>query len=179
MAHAFSAASLKDMEYIFDRHLSILRQRLDELAKSQETFNLKEIFEYYALDVLGELAFSTQFEAQKIADPKYVPPINEHVSLACTVGLLSNLLPYSKMAIPWLPIPWLQNLTDSRGKLRDKAVECVDIELNNSGGNKTLLTGLINAKDPDTGAKLTKADICSEAFGFLYLYPPITIHIQI
>ncbi|KAH8815492.1 cytochrome P450 [Xylogone sp. PMI_703] len=167
MAHAFSAASLKDMEYIFDRHLTTLRQRLDELTVSQQTFNLKELIEYYTFDVLGELAFSTQFESQKQADPDQMPPITEHVFLACIVGILSDLLPYSMKLISMLPVPWFRHLTNSRKQLRDKTVECVDIEMSNTGGNKTLLTSLINAVDPDTGAKLSKAEICSEAFGFL------------
>jgi benzoate 4-monooxygenase len=169
MAHSFSTKSLKDMEYIFDRHIAVLRRRLDGFANSGEVFDLKEAMACFAYDVIGELAFSTQFESQKATSQDKLPPIAEHALLGCMIGIMSGLLPYSKTIVTWLPIPWVRHLINSRAKLRNQTLDCVNAAMVMEEGNPNLLTHLIQAKDPDTGADLTKADICSEAFGFLYV----------
>ena len=167
MAHSFSTKSLKDMEYIFDEHIVILRQRLDGFAASGEAFDLKEAIAFFTYDMIGELAFSTQFESQKTAKPEKMPSIGDHVLLSCMIGIMSSFLPYSKILVAWLPIPWVRHLINGRTTLRNQTLDCVNVEMGREEGNKNLLTHLIRAKDPDTGADLTKADICSEAFGFL------------
>jgi cytochrome P450 len=167
MAHSFSAASLKDMENIFDSHIAVLLKRLDRFGESGETFDLKEAISFFTYDMIGELAFGTNFESQKAADPANLPPIPDHVLLACMIGIMSNLLPYSKSVVAWLPFSWSRRLVDGRVKLREQAVSCVDAAMGKEDGNKNLLTHLIQARDADTGASLTKADISSEAFGFL------------
>ena len=167
MAHSFSAKSLKDMEYILDRHIAVLRQRLDRFVTSGELFDLKDAFAFFTYDMIGEVAFSTQFESQKAANPDNLPPIGDHAMLSCMIGTMSSLLPYSKTIVPWLPSTWVRRLINSRAKLRNQTLNCVNAAMGMEEGNKNLLTDLIRAKDPDTGAGLTKADICSEAFGFL------------
>ena len=170
MAHSFSAKSLKDMEYIFDRHIAALRQRLDGLATSGEAFDLKEIIAFFTYDMIGELAFSTQFGSQKAANRDNLPPIGDHAVLSCMLGIMSGLLPYSQTVISWLPISWVRQLINGKTKLRNQTLDYVNAAMSMEEVNKNLLTYLIQAKDPETGANLTKADICSEAFGFLYVW---------
>jgi hypothetical protein len=167
MAHSFSAASLKEMEYIFDGHVGVLLERLDEFANSAASFDLKDAISFFTYDMIGELAFGTNFESQKAGDPDNLPPIPDHVLLACMIGIMSNLLPFSKSFVAWLPFTWCRRLVNGRIKLRNQAVSCVDVAISKADGNKNLLTHLIAAKDAETGASLTKADISSEAFGFL------------
>jgi cytochrome P450 len=167
MAHSFSAKSLKDMEYLFDGHIAVLRQRLDGFATSGEVFDLKEAIAFFTYDMIGELAFSTQFGSQKAANQENLPPIGDHVLLACLIGIMSGLLPYSKTLVASLPIPWVRRLINGRTKLRNQTLNCVNTAMGMEKGNQNLLTHLIQAKDPDTGVNLTRADICSEAFGFL------------
>ena len=176
MAHSFSAASLKDMENIFDGHITILLQRLDKFAESGEVFDLKEAISFFTYDMIGELAFGTNFESQKAADPNNLPPIPDHVLLACMIGIMSDLLPYSKAVVAWLPFTWSRRLINGRDKLRKQAVSCVDAALSKEDGRQNLLTHLIQARDPDTGAPLTKANISSEAFGFLLVPRQDTIY---
>ena len=171
MAHGFSAKSLAQMEPVFDRHALNLRKAIDRYADSGETFDIKEVIAYYAYDVLGELAFSTQFNSQDLQDPKLLPPINEHILLASVFGCFPALLPYSMRLARFLPFSWLKTLLASRARIQQQVAECVRLAISEqkSGQNdgKTLLTQLIAAKDPETQAELSEQEICSEAFGFL------------
>jgi cytochrome P450 len=167
MAHSFSAASLKDMEHISAGHTAVLLERLDKLAASGKALDLKEAISFFTYDMIGELAFGTNFDSQKAGDPENLPPIPDHILLACMIGIMSSLLPYSKAVVAWLPFAWCRRLINGRTKLRNQAVACVDAAMSKEDDNKNLLTHLIEAKDPDTGTSLTKADIRSEAFGFL------------
>ena len=167
MAHSFSAASLKEMEYIFDGHIKVFLEQLDKFAISRQAFDLKESISFFTYDMIGELAFGTNFESQKAGDPENLPPIPDHVLLACMQGIISSLLPYSRAVVAWLPFRWCRRLINGRIKLRNQVVTCVDAAMSKEDGKKNLLAHLIQAKDAETGAGLTKADIGSEAFGFL------------
>ncbi|QYT00078.1 hypothetical protein H0G86_007182 [Trichoderma simmonsii] len=172
MAHSFSTASLISMEEIFDRHVMQMRDKLDRYAKSGEKLNLKKIIAFYAYDVLGELAFDTQFESQAKDDESNLPPINDHIFLGCLYGSLPSLLPYSMKLSGFLPIPWLQTLNRSRQSIRNTVASCVSTMFratleNDEKKSNTLLSQLMKAKDPETGKKLTVTEISSEAFGFL------------
>jgi cytochrome P450 len=172
MSHGFSAASLKSMEGIFDYHISELRKRIEEYAVSGEQFNLKELIAFYAYDIIGELAFSKKFGTLRSGNPIDLPPINDHVFLGCMYGMLPNLLPYSMRLTKYIPLPYVQKMLKSRLWLRNTTAECVGAEMTRSKDpqsdrEKNLLTQLINAKDPDSGAGLTHSDVASEAFGFL------------
>ena len=112
MAHSFSAASLKEMEYIFDGHIAVLLQRLNRFAASGEPFDLKESISFFTYDMIGELAFGTKFESQKTDDPESLPPIPDHVLLGCMQGIMSSLLPYSRAVVAWLPFHWCRRVTN-------------------------------------------------------------------
>lgn len=159
------------METVFDRHAINLRTKLEKYADTGKVFDLKTVIGFYAYDVLGELAFSTQFNSQEMDDPAELPPINDHIFLACLYGSLPSLLPYSMRWSRHLPSPWLQGLLHSRLKIRNNVFECVAKEISeqrkNQDRTKNLLSQLIAAKDPETGETLTETDICSEAFAFL------------
>jgi benzoate 4-monooxygenase len=167
MAHSFSVASLSQMESIYNTHIKNLLDAID--AKGSEPFNLKDLFGYYAYDVIGELVFHSEFGTQKAQDPTQLPPINEHIFLGCMFGMLPSLLPYSMRIANYLPIPWLQNLLNSRKKLKEKTTACLDREMSRTKTSEkdSILTRLIRAKDPETGEDLPKVAVASEAFAFL------------
>jgi cytochrome P450 len=171
MAHGFSTASLTAMEPIFDRHIVNLRNKLNTNAERHSEFDLKCVIAFYTYDVLGQLAFSADFDSQQRDDIALLPPINDHILLASLYGSLPSLLPYSMRLANYLPIPWLQVLIRNRAKIRDIVRDCVakEMEAKDADGDrpKTLLSQLIAAKDPETGEKLTPVDVSSEAFGFL------------
>ena|ERR1700754_3696772 len=100
MAHAFSLQSIKEMEPFIDRHIKLLRENLDHAADTGKVVDLKELIAYYVLDILGDLAFSRSFDSQRIQDPAKLPPINDHIYLACLLGQMPELLPYLKKSAP-------------------------------------------------------------------------------
>jgi len=169
MAHAFTLQSMKDMEPFIDKHIKQYRANLDHAADSGTVADFKELNAYFVLDVLGELAFSQSFDSQSLQDKSNLPPINDHIYLACLLGSMPAIMPYIKKASPYIPLPWLQRLLAARKKLRDLTARCVRTRLREKlSGRKDILTSLINAVDPDTGARLTELDISTEAFAMVY-----------
>lgn len=170
MAHAFSLSSIKEMEFYIDTHLSKLLDNLDHFCETGEAFDLKQFIAFYVLDILGELAFSRSFDAQKHKDPERLPPINNHIYLACLIGMMPEAIPILKVVASWAPIPWLRALFDARKQLKDLTAECVARRMHtNVDARKDLLTNLINSVDQETGAKLTELDINTEAFAMMYV----------
>lgn len=168
MAHGFSLQSVKDMEIYIDKHLKRLLDNLDQRAKTGEVFDLKELIAFYVFDILGELAFSQSFDAQIEQLPEKLPRINDHVFLACLMGMMPEVLPYLRSVAAWTPLPWLQRLFKARAQLKTFTEQCVSRRLNEKvSGRKDLLSSLINAVDPVTGAKLTELDINTEAFAMM------------
>jgi len=168
MAHGFSFQSVKEMESYMDGHLLKLLDNLGQRAETGEVFDFKALVAFYVLDVLGELAFSQSFHAQTEQAPEKLPPINDHIYLACLMGMMPEVLPYLKMVAAWTPLPWLQRLFKARAQLKALTAQCVSRRINEkNSGRKDLLTSLINAVDPETGAKLTELDINTEAFAML------------
>lgn len=168
MAHGFSLQSVKDMESYIDGHVTKLLDNLAQRAKGEEVFDFKELIAFYVLDVLGELAFSRSFHAQTEQVPEKLPPINDHIYLACLMGMMPEVLPYLKMVAAWTPLPWLQRLFTARAKLKALTAQCVKRRLDKKiSGRKDLLSFLINAVDPVTDARLTELDINTEAFAMV------------
>ncbi|KAM6520189.1 hypothetical protein FALCPG4_013742 [Fusarium falciforme] len=168
MAHAFSLQSIKEMEQYIDEHLVQFRRNLDEYSKTGQVFDLKELIAFFVLDVLGDLAFRCQFNSQVEKDASKLPPINDHIFLSCLLGMVPDFMPLIKAISPWTPIPWLQQLLAARRDLKNLTAKCVSSRMADMGAaRKDLITSLINAVDPQTGARLTELDIQTEAFAFI------------
>ncbi|EXJ54897.1 uncharacterized protein A1O5_12963 [Cladophialophora psammophila CBS 110553] len=178
MSHSFSIASVKEMEEYLDLNIGILKQKLDNYALSGEEFDLKKAFHYYVIDTLGELAFSQSFGVQVSDDESLVPPVKEHSLLAAATGSWPAMLSKLKQWLPLVPYQPLQNLFRGRKACADLAARCVarrlddladvkDDDTSIRAQRKDILTSLILAKHPDTGARLTKTDLETEAFGFI------------
>ncbi|WKT51676.1 Cytochrome P450, E-class, group I [Fusarium oxysporum f. sp. vasinfectum] len=168
MAHAFSLQSIKEMEHLVDSHILKLRKNLDHFSDSNREFDLKDMIAFYVFDVLGELAFSRSFDSQDERSLALLPPVNDHIYLACLMGMTPEALPWIKKVLPFIPIPWLQRLFHARAQLRDLTASCVRqrIEAGNTD-RKDLLSSLLVATDPETGSKLTELDINTEAFAMI------------
>lgn len=78
-------------------------------------------------DLIGELAFSTQFGSQKTNSPEELPPSNEHMHPSCIMGIFSG--PMREIVLR-LPISWLKRLAESRARLRETTVNCVTAAVN-------------------------------------------------
>ncbi|KAF5572842.1 cytochrome P450 monooxygenase [Fusarium pseudoanthophilum] len=168
MAHAFSLPSIKEMEHFVDSHILKLRKNLDHFCDTSQEFDLKEIIALYVFDVLGELAFSRSFDSQDERDLSRLPPINDHIYLACLMGMTPEALPWIKKVLPFIPIPWIKRLLNARAQLRNLTAACVRQRIDaGTSDRKDLLSSLLVAVDPETGSKLTELDINTEAFAMV------------
>lgn len=163
------------MEQYLDYNLAILQQKIDLCCRMGTAFDLKKLFHYYTIDVLGELAFSQSFGIQETDDEALIPPVVEHSLLAACTGAWPAMTFQLKRWLPNIPYRPLQQLFKGRQACADLASTCVrrrlasaDAEMNGDETRRTdILTSLINAKHPDTGQNLTQLDLETEAFGFM------------
>lgn len=176
MSHSFSISYVKEMEKYLDENIVILKNKIASYADRGEAFNLKMLVQFYVVDVLGELAFSQSFGIQVADDESLVPPVIEHSLLAAVTGAWPMMTFTLKKWLPKVPHKGLQALFKGRAACASLASRCVkrriaSLEETKSQGSeeqrKDILTNLILAKDPDTGANLTQTDLETEAFGFM------------
>lgn len=178
MSHAFSLTSIKDMEPYLDENIAILTDKIRQACQTRQAFDLKGLLHNYVIDVLGELAFSKSFGLQLSGDRSMVPPVKEHTLLGSAMGSWPSMISRLKIILPKLPNRTIQELFEGRRKCAQLASQCVqrrleDVKLEDGRGlgsgdsRKDLLTTLIKAKHPETGARLTQTDLETEAFGFM------------
>lgn len=96
--------SIKEMEYFVDSHILKLRRNLDHFCDSNQDVDLKNMIAFYVFDVLGELAFSRSFNSQDERNLARLPPINDHIYLACLMGMTPDALPWIKKVLPFIPL---------------------------------------------------------------------------
>ena len=182
MANAFSAQSLVRMEYIFDRNVKGLIDKLDMRAKSGGAFHLEDVIRFFSQDCNGDLSLGVQFETQKVDNPAFLPPLNDHIALAKLTGYVPWVKPYFDKFGWMIPWPYLQKLLRSRAWMRQEASRVTDIEFRRTGrmsgdikdlaeedelGRINLFTSLVRAKDPESGELIERDDITSNAITFL------------
>ncbi|KAK5991528.1 Cytochrome P450 monooxygenase [Cladobotryum mycophilum] len=167
MANSFSTANVLKFEALFNKHINRLYNNVEQTAG--KVFDIREYIACYAYDFIGELAFDKDLNTQAQPDREKLPPIAEHTLLACMLGMFPGLLPYSMLLAPYVPIPALQKLIAGRGELARQTASFVIASKNNhvEGVRSTLLDNMLEAKDPETGARLSIEELCSEAFTFL------------
>lgn len=156
------------MENLFNIHVANLCSRLDEYSQSQKHFDLKDLVSRYQYDLMGQLAFNRSFDSQ-LAFHTEVPEWNDHFYLGCIYGMMPSLLPYSMRVGYYLPLKWFKNLVLSRAQMRQQTIDSVtrSIQSNETARDRSLLSYVIEARDPCSGERLSQVDICTEAFGFL------------
>lgn len=169
MAHSFSMATLLKFEPTFDKHLNRLFANIERSSSSGQVFDIKDFLACYAYDVIGELAFEKDFDTQSHPSKDTLPPIPDHILIGTLYGLVPSLMPYSMRLGNKLPIPGLQKLFESRRRLSEQTAEYVRaaIEKHKEGDRESLLANVLEARNPETGARLTTEEICAEAFAFL------------
>ena len=86
MAHAFSTSGLVKMEYMFDRHVKNLLDRLSTYSSKGAQFELKDLLKFYSQDANGDLSHGIQFDTQLAGDPERIPLLNDHIALAKLTG---------------------------------------------------------------------------------------------
>lgn len=108
LAHAFSQATVLDMESTIDIHLRKLRRWVDDCATSHDTFDIKEGAAAFVIDTLGDLAFSRPFGTLDSRSNADAPPIALHLHLAVTPAQMPWTLPIVRKIGRWLPVEWIK-----------------------------------------------------------------------
>ncbi|KAI1483473.1 putative cytochrome P450 [Daldinia eschscholtzii] len=167
LSHGFSQASIWNMEPLIENQMKILIEKLNRLAREQEVFDLKDLIAFYVFDILGEVAFGRSFNTQISEVAPEIPAINDHILLSSLLGTFP-FRSFFKRITPVLPIPWLRHLVKSRDKLKRVCADCVENRRQQSSTDRPdLMQHLLDAKDPETRAKLTDAEVNSEAWAML------------
>jgi cytochrome P450 len=174
MSHSLSISYVKEMEQYLDLNIDILREKVGGFCSRDEAFDLKKVLHYYTIDVLGELAFGQSFGIQNADDESLIPPVMEHSLLAAATGAWPAMTRTLKKWLPKVPINKLQSLFRGRAACAELASQCVKRRIQalqdakeGEEQRRDILTNLILAKHPDTGERLTQADLETEAFGFM------------
>jgi len=171
-------SQVKEFEGFLDTNIAILRRRIDAYASSGQVFDLQKLIQHYVVDVLGEIAFGQPFGVQETDDESRIPPVVEHSLLSATTGSWPRMTRTLKKWLPLVPNKQLRALFAGRQACADTASRSVVRRMSAlqgyreagklpPGERKDLLTNLILARDPETGAFLTQADLETEAFGFM------------
>ncbi|KAM5436431.1 hypothetical protein MferCBS31731_005922 [Microsporum ferrugineum] len=173
MEHAFSDAALRSSEEFIVDNVKICCDQLSKTAASPGAWgvpqNMNDWSTYLSYDIMGDLTFNTKFNCMKSEDSRYVPAL-----IITATQFLYNLgyLPFARFVRPLLGSKLLEILG---GKLaqdgkrytayaadqlsqRLKATEKNDPDF----PKKDLMHYLINAKDPETGNGLSRAELAAE-----------------
>ena len=178
MSNCFSMTYIKQLEQYLDLNMGLLRRKIQGYCDTHEVFDLKQVIHFYVIDVLGELAFGQSFGVQLAHDESLAPPVVEHSLLAAVTGAWPAMTSKLKRWLPLVPYKPLQGLFQGRARVARIASECVKRRLEEAAkveeagtkeiiSRKDILTDLILARNPDTGARLTQADLETEAFGYI------------
>ena len=108
-----------------------------------------------------------------------LPPNNDHILLSKLLGYVPALKPFITKFGLFIPWPYLQHMLRSRIILRTTVEAATRQEFEkrrlqerekmyqDDDGRTNLLTSLVEAEDPETGARLDESDVASEAMFFL------------
>ncbi|KDB21455.1 hypothetical protein H109_06623 [Trichophyton interdigitale MR816] len=174
MEYAFSDAATRSSEEFIIENIKICCDQLSKSATSPEKWGTPQDMNhwctYLSYDIMGDLVFNTKFNCLISEDNRYVPAL-----LVTATRFLFNLgyLPFAKFVRPLIGTKIMEILG---GKLaRDgqrynrycaeqmsKRLQATDLN-DPDYPKKDLMHYLINAKDPQTGQGLTRAELAAES----------------
>ncbi|KAJ5981043.1 hypothetical protein N7481_008341 [Penicillium waksmanii] len=166
LSHGFSQVSIQKLEPLIEGQMEIFIRKLRSLVGSGETFDFKTIISLYILDILGEVAFAKPFGVQEKGYAEELHAINDHLLLAGVIRELT-FQNFWKALSRMSPVSWMRQLMKSRNNLKTVCSDCVKFKMKNTSQRPDLLKSLVEAADPQCGARLTEQEINSEAFAVL------------
>jgi benzoate 4-monooxygenase len=163
LAHSYSLQSLVAMEeYVASGTRKYLAQ-MDRLATSGKPTNIKDWNHWYAFDTIGELALGDNFHLlDGSSNTDFVDLVAAHMKLGATFFCCQWLGKY--IINPYVPLQWVQDALSRRQKLKRVTTTLIDQRLEKGSDRKDILARLIEARDPDTGEPLEKAELETEAW---------------
>ncbi|RLL94958.1 hypothetical protein CFD26_104894 [Aspergillus turcosus] len=183
-SHTLSAKSIRDFEPYIQANISAFIRKWNELC--DETQNQSQYtpidslpwFNYLAFDIIGDLAFGAPFgmvergadlaQVRKTPDspPTYAPAIDVLIrqgEVSATLGCLPGLRPLSK----YLPDAFFWRGLEAVSNMAGIATERVTRRLASKTSRKDLLARLMDVRDAESGAPLSREELATEALTFL------------
>ncbi|RKP07804.1 cytochrome P450 [Thamnocephalis sphaerospora] len=154
IAPAFSLSSIASMESIVaDVGVRRLARRISEHAKANETFDLMAYLHYMAFDLTGEISMGQSFG---ILDQQEHPIIHwiEDVTVLCVIRFVIG-----RLCQPWL----LPGFFKSQQSVVDFARSAIISRKTSSTSRADVLQRLMDATDPETGARLSEDQLIAES----------------
>ncbi|PWN86514.1 cytochrome P450 [Acaromyces ingoldii] len=168
---AYSISALLELEVSVDIMVEKLFRQLDGFVERKQPWNAGLWLQWFAMDVVGDLAFGKNFGLiEKATDTNnLIPAVEDFVFVATLMGTFPTIgdplfTAASAAGAGGRGAAHLMQVTQESVKARLKRAE----EIVKAGGTtdelqKDMLSRFLRAKDPETGKKLTVDQICTSA----------------
>ncbi|KIW16570.1 hypothetical protein PV08_03758 [Exophiala spinifera] len=171
VAHGFSMQSLYSFEPYVDITMQAFLRQMDELARTQQPFDIYFWFELFTMDLMGELAFGKNFGALQSGKPVRYSTL---VELSQRFANLCGMLPFGKynvQVLSWVPLPYIQKLYRARLEYLEYARKALEGRFQDSRQQllpsgkprQDIMQRFIEAQDPETGARMDFPELRAEA----------------
>ncbi|KAI9298435.1 cytochrome P450 [Neoconidiobolus thromboides FSU 785] len=147
LAPSFSEKAIDSIEHIVIENVINLINKIKNLAKEKDVFDLSIYFHYFSFDVIGSLAFGNSFD---MLNEGYHPVIG-WIKDFFFISILCTMMPILKI----YKFKSVQNLYEFAYKAIENSKSHPD--------RTTILNAFITASDPDTGKKLTEKELAEES----------------
>ncbi|UZJ50971.1 hypothetical protein CBS101457_000291 [Exobasidium rhododendri] len=169
-ASAYSINSLLELEGSVDEMAELFFQKVDIFAERKQPWDAGLWLQWFAMDVVGELAFGKSFDLIKTATDEN--HLMEAVDTFIVVAALLGSMPRfgdpaftiaSALGAGGKGAAHLMNVTIEAVRDRLKRTEKIEKEGGTDNEKKDMLGRFLVAKDPDTGKRLTFDQLCTSA----------------
>ena len=123
MSHSCSMAHIKQLEHYLDLNIKVLVDKISIPGAQGDAFDLKKLIQNYAIDVLGELAFTKSFKLQETGDESGALPVAAHSLLKTANGAWPSVIKTLKKWLCVVSLDSLQRLFEGRQKVIQMAAD--------------------------------------------------------
>ncbi|KXN65959.1 cytochrome P450 [Conidiobolus coronatus NRRL 28638] len=160
-SQAFSQSNLDNMEpQIWQTGVLELLKKLDTKCEANELVNFIDEFHYLTVDIIGELAFGQQFNMIQNLEHELM----DHIKNSTLMMVLHLSLPF----LQYVRVPFLTKFYNAVEYKNEFARKAVELKKASNSGKKDIMHYLLEARDSETGEKLTDKQLQDEAIILLF-----------
>lgn len=170
---AFSKLHLKNYTETFNQHSRVLVKIIKDFVKdSSRNVAVQEYFQMLAFDIIGQIGFGCNFNAQISKESKFISVFMSHVDGLANVKarLVLDLFPFL-WYLPFGPAAKLKELNEEArnimNQLFDKRKQAMKEGTLSEEEEKDILSLMINARDDETKEGMTDQLIKDLTYTFL------------
>lgn len=167
---AFSMNALVELESSVDTMADLFFQRLDEFSAKGKPWDAGLWLQWYAMDVVGELAFGQHFGLLETStdDNQLIEALDNFIAVAALLGSMPRVgdplfTIASALGAGGRGAAHLMQITKDSVSARIKRTSEIEKVGDSTDIKKDMLSRFLNAKDPTTGKKLTFDQVCTSA----------------